>query len=412
MMNRKSFFLKFTTLIVVLLFLGCKKEGCTDSEAENFNKKADIDDGSCIIIDSNTIAISEDITIPTILKAATYRICSDINIRSELTLMPGTILLMCEGSSISVTSDGMLTAMGTADSTISIKGELNSKGYWVGLGFKSNSINNQLKHVTISDGGSYDVWENATVFVDDEAEVAMEFITISNSSNFGLYLENDALLNAFKSNTFGSCSTGISLSANQVYFLDSNSIYNNSNINNFIDVRSDTIQNLQLWEHTNSPLLIHGLTVQGGLVLLPKANLIMNSAAQLSVIDGGYLSAIGTSESPISIKGRSNSAGYWQGLRIESVASENEIAHTIISDAGSSIENKYSNLFLSGRLDISNATIKNANSYGIYVKSGASLYSNNNLILTASQIENSVSFIENGSGLNANCSNNCTAFFE
>jgi len=411
-MNKKSIFLTVTIFMGVLLFAGCKKEGCTNLNADNYNKKADIDDGSCIFLDSNITDISEDITSPTILNQGTYKICSDLNVVSELTVMPGTTLIMCEGSSITVTSTGNITAIGTEDSTIIIKGEKNQKGFWVGIGFRPNSVNNIFRHVLMSDGGSYDIWENAMVFISNQAEVALENTTFNNSLNFGLYLANEGVLNLFKNNSFGQCNIGISLPANQVYNLDSNSIYSNANINNFIDVRSDTIRNLQFWQATTSPYLIHGLVIEGGLVLSPKTNLLMNSKAELSVINGGYLSAIGNTENPISISGKSKLPGYWAGLKFESAASENKIDHTTISDGGGAIHNQYSNIYVAGRLNINNSTIQNGNSYGLYVKSSALLYANNSLIINASEIENHVTFINNGSGTDANCNNNCTAFFE
>lgn len=39
----------FTVLFTVVCFQSCKKEGCTDPNAVNFNSDADTDDGSCII---------------------------------------------------------------------------------------------------------------------------------------------------------------------------------------------------------------------------------------------------------------------------------------------------------------------------------------------------------------------------
>lgn len=60
--------LKFNLSLLVMSFFlvtsSCKKEGCTDSDAENYNKEAKKDDGTCVHFENNanveTISIAPD----------------------------------------------------------------------------------------------------------------------------------------------------------------------------------------------------------------------------------------------------------------------------------------------------------------------------------------------------------------
>lgn len=403
-------------LSLALLAVGisaCKKDGCTNPLAENYEKKADTDDGSCTFAD-NVIGdeITDDITVPTTLEAQTYKICTDIYVSSELILSPGTKLIMCEGSSITVESSGFFNATGTAEKPIVIKGETTAKGFWAGIAFKSNNPNNKLIHATVSDGGTYWGWEYATVYVADNAQLNISNSTVSNSDNYGLFVDDGGSLSLFADNTFADNTTGLSLQVDQVSKIDGNSNYNSANVNDYVEVRAGTIGIAQTWKATSTPLLISNVTIDGSLELLPGSNIMVEADQYISVSTSGYLSSVGTVADPISIKGRYESAGYWSGIKIGSNNPNNKIAHTTIADGGQYWAYEYANILIDGRLDIENSTIKNANSYGIYLNSGSSIFANGTLQPNAGVVEAHNTFIGNGAGADANCTNGCTIFFE
>ena len=391
----------------------CKTEGCTDPLANNYDKKADIDDASCTY-DANVISaeITEDITTPTTLEAKNYKVCTDISISSELTLSPGTKLIMCEGSSITVESNGYFNATGTAEKPIVIEGETATKGFWVGLAIKSNNPNNKLIHTTVSDAGTYWAWEFATVYVNGDGQINISNSTISNSEDYGLFVDDGGLVGTFTDNTFSNNTTGLSVRADQVSKLDGNSNYNSANVNDYIEVRSGTIGTAQTWKATATPLLLNSVTIDGGLEILPGSNIMVEADQSIAVSASGYLTSVGTATNPISIKGRYESAGYWTGLKIASNNPNNKMAYTTIADGGQYWAYEFSNIYVDGRLDIENSTIKNANSYGIYVNAGGAIFANGTSQPNASAVESHNTFTGNGAGANANCTNGCTIFFE
>lgn len=400
-------------MAISLVMSACKKKGCTDSGAINYNASAEKDDGTCEFAPGTvSVELTDNIDVPTILEAGDYTICFDFYINSELTLLPGCNLIMCDGSSITVASSGYLNATGTLENPIKIKGAVSTKGYWQGLAIKSNNPNNKLIHVELSDGGTYWAWEYANVYVNGNGQLNISESTISNSDNVGLFIENGGFLSNFSENTFSNNTVGLSLRVDQVKHIDSESVYNLNNTYDYIDARSGTIATNAVWQALNTPLLVNDVTVTGSLIVNPGSNILVEAGGIFYIEATGYLTTNGTATEPVIIKGRYSSPAYWNGMRINSNNPNNKMTYTLISDGGAYWAFEYANIYVNGNLDISNSIIQNANSYGIYVNSTGSIFGNGTGVSTATQLEAINTFIDNGTGPDANCTSGCTAFFE
>ena len=131
-----------TLALFTLALVACKKKGCTNPLATNYQIEAEKDDGSCVLPQVTVveiIEITENITVPTVFKNKTYTICANIDVTSELTILPGAIIIMCADAGIEVTSTGYIHAVGTVDLPIVFKGKTEAKGFWIGMAIKSTN---------------------------------------------------------------------------------------------------------------------------------------------------------------------------------------------------------------------------------------------------------------------------------
>ncbi len=408
-MKKGMIFLMMSTL--VLSGVSCKKKGCTDPLANNYNEKAKKDDGTCNY--DPTIYEAGDITTNTTFTDKNIKICDDISVSAGLTIPAGTTIIMCAGASINVTSTGYINAVGTATEPIIIKGETETPGFWEGLAIFSNNPNNVLSYVTVKDAGTYWGWEYAGVYVSDNAKVTIDNATISNHDKVGLYFADNAQINTFSNNTFSNNETGLSLPAKLVSKIDGASNYNSNNANAYIKARYSTITTDMTWPKTNTPILFYGSNVQAGLTISPGTEIMVEANHGFYIESTGYLNCVGTSTEPITIKGRYASAGYWDGISINSNNPNNKISYTTVSDGGAYWGYDYSGISIySGKLELNNSSINNSNSYGVYVDNASQLITSGVVQTTVAGVETNNTFSNNGTGANANCTNGCKVYFQ
>lgn len=414
--------LKFISgLAIVVLALGvtaCKKEGCTDPLASNYDEKANDDDGSCIydgVTPGTTVEVTENITTPTTWSSAVIKVCADINVSAALTIQPGVTVVFCADAGLSVIDAGSINAIGTATSPIVFKGEVETPGYWRGIGIATNNPNNQFNYVTVKDGGSYWFYEFANVCVYESGKLNISNSTISNSEEKGIWAGESTSFPVFTSNTFlDNAGTGLDITAKQVSALDEASSYNVGNGNNFINVRSANLSSNETWKNTTTPLLINGeVKIAAGLVLSAGMDIMFEASAQLTVEESGYLTAIGAAGNSITMRGRFSSAGYWRGIYIDSNNPNNKFAYVNFSDGGEYWFLDYSTVYVSGRLEMDNCSITNSNSWALIVGSSSTMIAGGATQTEPSGVEAYNTLTGNGTGPDADCvGGGCTVLFD
>lgn len=408
-----------TILFLTLSFVAvsCKKEGCTDPLATNYSKKANHDDGSCIyngVTPGTTVNVTENIEVPTTWSAATIKVCGNIHVSAALTINPGVTVIMCASASLEIMESGSINAVGTAVNPIAFKGEVATKGYWEGIHIRSNNPNNQFDFVTVSDAGSYWLWEYANVSLASSAKLSIKNSTISNSERYGLFAAEGSSFPAFQNNTFSNNTlAGLNISVDQAGSIDSGSNYNSGNGEDFINVRGGTIGINQTWPKTTTPFLVVGsVTVNAGLSISPGATILMESDAILDIMESGYFSALGTASQPITIRGRYTSPGYWESIHIRSNNPNNKMTYVTIMDAGSYWFYEYSAIYVAGRLEMDNCAISNTNSWAMVVGSSASIICAGASQTTSVGVQSTNTLSGNGVGPDADCiGGGCTVLF-
>ncbi|MGB3617385.1 MAG: hypothetical protein WBA12_04650 [Catalinimonas sp.] len=97
-----------------------------------------------------------------------YRFTGVGNIEARMDFDPGVEVVFSVNAGMGIYGTGILNAVGTSDKKIIFRGEEDEVGQWRGLDFNSNSGNNELTHVNISNAGSERVFccsSPAAVFV-------------------------------------------------------------------------------------------------------------------------------------------------------------------------------------------------------------------------------------------------------
>jgi len=155
-----------------------------------------------------------------------YYLKGKLVVGASLTVEAGTTIVAAQNAGISVV-EGALTALGTTDQRITVKGELSLPGFWQGVKF-TDARPSSLEFVDILDGGQTDrISFNTDAGLDIRGStVSLKNSSVSNSAVNGLSLTAGARLESFSNNRFfGNELAGVSLPKALVSNLDIESDY-------------------------------------------------------------------------------------------------------------------------------------------------------------------------------------------
>ena len=415
---KKTIILLSLVIASAFILAGCQKQGCTDPLATNYNPDAKGDNGTCKYGPGGTgevIDITKNIDAPTTFKTGqTIKVCGNIKINAALTIEPNVLIEMCPNATLDVTANGSFNAVGTSNMPIVIKGKVSAPGSWNYIHINSNNPSNIMKYVKISDGGGNSSYGNATIWVNDNnnGQLGMDNVTITNSQKIGVILEKGARFSNFANNTFTNNGTfGIQIPFSEIGDLDGNSNYS-GNGEDYIEVISATISVNQTVAATNVPFLVHNSTTDAGLTLSPGVEFKMASGAGIEVKANGYFNAIGTSSKPIKISGKTATYGYWTHIHINSNNPKNEFKYVEVSDGGANASYGYANIFVNdnntGQFTMNNCKISNSYGWGLIIeKASVSIITPNSV----AGMKSANTFSNNGNGSNSTCTGDCSVAF-
>lgn len=354
---------------VTFLMASCKREGCTDQTALNYDSKAKKENFTCIYEDGsgnnpggnpnnpgggdpnnpggsglpihlsgseNSDKVIADQTNNS--NAADYYINGTWTINAAVTIQPGVRIEMRPGARILITANGSLNATGTPTNKIEFFGAQDVAGYWYNIEINSNNPNNKLIHCNISNGSSYYGSEPGMVVVASNAQLTVQNSTFSKGSEHGLMAMGAsglAKLPDFYSNYFsGFEKAPIRLaSLQQAGFLDNSTTFGSNQVQSIyvygVAVEGNTsVPDMGIPYSVRDHINFSGghTTVQSGVDIKMAANIRLNVQSNAS------LEFAGTASNPCSVSGEVNSKGYWHNITYSSNNPANIISYTNISD--------------------------------------------------------------------------------
>lgn len=145
--------LLFGAAAVMIAAAGCKKKGCTNPVATNYDEKAKKDDGSCILPDvtDQTVELTGNLATRTLTKDKKYLVKGQVFVGNGVTLTvePGTVVMGDKATkgTLVIERGGKLIADGTAAEPIVFtsaqEAGARDKGDWGGLVILGHAGQNQ-----------------------------------------------------------------------------------------------------------------------------------------------------------------------------------------------------------------------------------------------------------------------------
>lgn len=309
-----------------------------------------------------------------------------MDITEGLTIEAGVQIEVKENGGIGIYDDGYLNIEGSAASPVVIKGASGVKGFWRGIHIETNSINNKISNLEISDAGSNYVYccnTIATIFLKG-GKLELTNSTLSNGKGYGLYANGDANITGYSENTITSHDDyPLYMDAERFGELDGlNSSYTGNN-EDYVGMFSSDIATSTTWYPAGVPYLVEAvIDVKDPLTIEPGTEIAFTEQGGLGIYDQGSINAEGTAVDNITFRGLQNTQGYWRGIHTETNSISNVMKFVEISGGGSNYVyccNDKANLIVkSGKMTVKNSTISGSGGCGIVVKPAATLTESGN----------------------------------
>lgn len=330
---------------------------------------------------ATTYATAKSSAWPNLNGNASYTISGNVYIQGDLTIDPGAHFELDQDVIIHVT--GSINASGSdADHIVFTSSNVSGGLLWKGIYINSSSNLNVFDYVEVSYAGNSEMdfaGANyaAAIGLDQNGKITLTNSSISDNADYGLYVDNDGgQLEAFANNNFSNNVKAVGIPVNEVDDIDGLTAFNN---NTFAEVEifstslSDT-KNVT-WNALSADAFYRvtgNLNIYGTVTISPGAAFEFDEDVDMEI--HGALIAEGTATDMITFTTSNVSGGlFWKGLFFQSANSQNSLDYVEVSYGGKS-DHQFAGANFSAnvgvnsgaQLSITNSTISNGNSYGVY----------------------------------------------
>ena len=303
-----------------------------------------------------------------------------IDITDVLTIEPGTVIQFEENSGLGIYDNGALKAVGTSSLPIVLEGKDNVRGYWRGIHIETNTLNNQLDHVTIANAGANYVYccnTPASLFLKG-GTLSIKNTTIRGGLEYGLFANGDSRLREYENVTITEHSENpLNIHIERATELDGLGSDYTGNERPYILVQKSNADDPTTLPANNVPYLFDAtvVNVTDAMTIEAGVEIAFLENGGIGVTDNGSLKINGTASNPVLMRGREASKGFWRGIHMETNSINNQFQHLEIRDAGSDYVyccNDVGSIFVKdGKLGLQNVSISNGGGYGIVTKKDA-----------------------------------------
>jgi hypothetical protein len=320
-------------MLIATMFtvVSCKKEGCTDPLATNFDDEAKKDDGSCtyplvntVTLDCNkfneagTSYVLEDLGIP-----VDYIVDCKMPVRGDLKINPGVCIAFQSDAGLIIYDSGSIQAATTATESIILTGVDKVRGSWAGIMIYSNDVKNKLDGVMLEYAGGDDFNSNGDkgiIIIYSGASAEIKNCNISNSASYGINSNYGECEVSYVNNTITTCIMPIFTQADYVSSISGGTYTGNDNDVIFIDTYGGDgyVTTSQTWTDLNVPYRIKaGGNIdirQVTLTIAAGVEMEFETGAGIVVNDNSALKALGTANNRILFTGVDKLPGAWGSI--------------------------------------------------------------------------------------------------
>lgn len=271
-----------------------------------------------------------------------YQALSPLSVNDgTLNVEPGARISFGPNSSLSIASAGRLSAIGTPDNPVTFT-SLDPAGLWRGIRFDgSASADNRLESVVLENGGS-DGWSGATsstsaLYLVGNTRVDVVASEISGSGGTGITVQQDVVL-SFATNSVADNAIAAWVHPNAVRSIAADNVFdgNDDNVVRVAFGNNDGVRVAQTWLPAGVPYEVQTrMFVDEPLTLDPGVELTFKADVSMIVRNGGSLRAEGTVDAPILFSGTEDLPGFWKGLQITTVSTDNVFDRVVFENGGS-----------------------------------------------------------------------------